>query len=639
MNNSVRIVFATWSLVLAVLLLGSCSNRENGSVAEEAEAKVSIQKDYLSLIISFDTLASSKVKRMINNEDSLLSLQANREQNPYYHYFRGRKFNSEKKRDSALVAFERMKGKALDEVALLAEFHVLDLALLNGAMVEPVLMKRIFTAIETSERLKSRLTYRFYDLLARAYYQNHNDKKSLTYASLYFEHHPFNTHPVIKQRYFDISFLLATRLGDFKKMAYYNSQARILAIRLNDSLAIARTYDNEAQIYSAQNLHAKALVCSKIYFNYLKKTNNLNDVAYNNLATAFNLNKQPDSAIYYYKEGIALESQDKSGKQKNVYYMGLVDSYKMKGDFVSALEAQAIAYNIEIRNLKAIEADKVAEMNEKYDTEKKDENIEQLKSRNQLNETIIQQQRWTIFLSFLVFLGGLSLFYIIYRQQRLREKNNLLRSENQQLNMEQKLLQAQLNPHFIFNAIANLQGLIASGHTNESVRYLKSFSGLLRGILEQNRKDFIELEEEVTSLTNYIQLQQMRYAGTFDYKITVDEQLDVNETLIPPMLIQPFVENAIEHGFRNLSYKGLLTINFKLDGDCLVIEVDDNGSGLTKKVTDKQKKQSLAQIIIKERFDLLFTSRGLKAHFNVKDKKEINGSGVLVDIAIPIIND
>lgn len=639
MVNSVRNVFVIFSL-LSVLWLASCGNQEKDLATGDTKAVASQQKDYLMLIVSFDTLASAKVKHIVAQEDSLLAQQANREKNPYYHYFRGRKYNSEKKRDSALMEFEQMKGKqALDEVGLLAEFHLLDLTLLNGSMVESVLMKRIFTAIENAERLKSRLTYRFYDLLARAYYQNHNDKKSLTYASLYFEHHPFNTHPVIKQRYFDISFLLASRLGDFKKMEYYNTQARILARKLSDSLAIARTYDNEAQIYSAQNLHAKALVCSKIYFNYLKRTNNLNDVAYNNLATAFNLNKQPDSAIRYYKEGIALENEDPSGKQKKVHYMGLVDSYKMKGDFANALEALAVAHAIELRNYKAIEAVKVAEMNEKYETEKKDQNIAQLKSRNQLNETIIKQQRWTIFLSFLVFVGILSLFYIIYRQQRLREKNNLLKSENQQLNMEQKLLQAQLNPHFIFNAIANLQGLIASGHKNESVRYLKSFSGLLRGILEQNRKDFIELEEEVTSLTNYIQLQQMRYAGAFDYKITVDEQLDVNEMLIPPMLIQPFVENAIEHGFRNINYKGLLTINFKVDGNCLVIEVDDNGSGLTKKADDKQKKQSLAQIILKERFDLLFTSKGLKAQFNVTDKKGLNVSGVLVDIAIPIIND
>ena len=640
MNTRARNAFVAFYFILAVVLLASCSNQEKNATIGETTAVDSKQKDYVPLIMSFDTLSSANVKQIVRKEDSLLSRQVNREQNPFYHYFSGRRFNAEKKRDSAIAEFQQMKGKnELDEIELLKEYHLLDLELGNGAMVESSLMKRIFAAIESAERSKSKFLYRFYDLLARAFYQNRDDEKSLKYAALYFENHPFKTHPIIKQRYFDISFLLATRLGSFKKMAYYNSQARILAKKIGDSLAIARTYDNEAQIYSAQNLHAKALVCSKIYFNYLKKTNNLNDVAYNNLATAFNLNRQPDSAIYYYKQGIALEQEDPSGKQKQVYYLGLIDAYKMKGDFIKALEASDMAHSIELRNYKAIEAVKVAEMHEKYETEKKDQNILQLKSRNKLNETIIKQQRWTIFLSLLVFLGVLSFFYVIYRQQRLREKNNLLKAENQQLNMEQKVLQAQLNPHFIFNAIANLQGLVASGDTHESVRYLKSFSGLLRGILEQNRKDFIEIEEEVTSLNNYIQLQQMRYAGVFDYKISIDEELDVNETLIPPMLIQPFVENAIEHGFRNINYKGLLKISFKVVESSLIIEVDDNGSGLTKKADDKQKKQSLAQIILKERFELLFTSRGQNAHFKLIDKKGANESGVLVEITIPIIND
>ncbi|ALL05723.1 histidine kinase [Pedobacter sp. PACM 27299] len=641
MNSYRKSAVPVLCLILSLFLLSSC-NRQDASSTSKNVTIVNTEnpKDYLALIISFDTLAAANVKKIIYQEDRLLSQQPSRDQNPYFHYFRARKFNLEKKRDSAVAEFELMKGgQTPNEVELLKKFQTLDLAMGNGAMVESTVMKRVFSAIEEAERLKSKLTYRFYDLLARAYYQNQNEENSLAYAALYFKNHPYKSHSVIQQRYFDISFLLAYRLRNFKKMAYYNSQARILAQKVGDSLAIARTYDNEAQIYSAQMQHAKALVCSKIYFNYLKKTNNLNDVAFNNLATAFNLNKQPDSAIYYYKEGIALERKEASGKQKTVYYLGLIDAYKMKGDLVKALQAADSAHRIEIRNNKAIEAVKVAEMHEQYETENKDQNIQQLKSRNQLNETIIKQQRWTIFLSLLVFIGVLSFLYGFYRQQRLKEKNKLLKSDVDRLNMEQKMLQSQLNPHFIFNAIANLQSLIASGHTDESVSYLKSFSGLLRGVLEQNRKDFIEIEEEITSLENYIQLQQMRYAGAFDYKITVDDQLDQNEILIPPMLIQPFVENAIEHGFRNIAYKGLLTISFRLEDNSLMIEIDDNGSGLTKMETDKQKKQSLAQIILKERFDLLFTSRRQKAHFKVADNIGPDAKGVRVEITIPIINE
>ena len=236
----------------------------------------------------------------------------------------------------------------------------------------------------------------------------------------------------------------------------------------------------------------------------------------------------------------------------------------------------------------------------------------------------------------LVFLCLLSFFYIIYRQQRLKGKNTLLKSENQRLNIEQKLLQAQLNPHFIFNAIANLQSLIASGHGEESICYLNSFSGLLRRVLEQNRMDFIELGEELNSLNDYIQLQQMRYVGVFNYKVIVDEDLSPEHILIPPMLIQPFVENAIEHGFRYINYKGVLTISFNRKNEMLVIKVDDNGSGIKNDVNNKNK-QSLAHVILKERLTLLFTSSGQAADFTVKDKME--GKGVIAEIIIPIIEE
>jgi len=625
---------------ICFLIIPACRNKEIPPKAERQSVKKTVFRDDLSLILSLDTLSSAAVKKIVYQQDSLLGKDPDKESNPYYHYFHARKYVYQKKRDSGLIAYQKMKGlKPNDDIELLKTYRVLTHKMAGGSMVEPALMGQIFAALKIAEQTHSRLTYSFYDLLAQAYFQNHNEKKSIEYAAIYFKHNPFNTHPVIKQRYFDISFLLASRLGDFKKMVHFNAQARRLAKQVGDSLAIARTYDNEAQVYSRQLQTAKALACSKIYFNYLKKTNNLNGIAYNNLATAFSQDKQPDSAIKYYKAGIAFEKRDASARQKDVYYNGLLEAYKMKGDLAHALQAADSAYTIELGNYKAIEAVKVAEIHEKYQTEKKDRNIAELNSRNKLNETIIKQQRWTLFLVLMIFLSIVSFFYSFYRQQRLREKNKLLKSENQRLNVEQKMLQAQLNPHFIFNAIANLQSLVASGHIEESVCYLRSFSELLRSTLEQNRKDFIEIDEEIASLNNYLRLQQMRYADVFDYKIVVDDQLNLNQTLIPPMLVQPFVENAIEHGFRNIGYKGLLSISFKIKDGLLAIEIEDNGSGLGPKPNENPKKQSLAQVILKERIDLLFTANGQQAQFKVSDKRINAVTGVFVEIQIPIVND
>ncbi|AOM78396.1 tetratricopeptide repeat-containing sensor histidine kinase [Pedobacter steynii] len=627
-------------LVLPLLLIFSCVQKKNDQNDLKKNSDKNSRKDYMSMIIAMDTLLPKDSRKMIYREDSLLRNLPDTGSNPFYHYFKGRRFSLEKKKDSAMAAYEKMiPAHDGDEVDLLKNYTLLDRSSSNGRMVEAALMNRILAFMQKAEQSKSRLTHYFYDLLAKVYYQNQNEKVSLDYVERYYKSHPYKSHPVIKQRYYDVSFLLASRMGDYDKMMRSNVSARNFARSIGDSMAIARTYDYEAQVYDRKGDHRKSIASSRIYFNYLKRTNSLHDIAFNNLATSFEHNNQTDSAIYYYKEGIAFAKKNPQGKQKSFCYNGLMNAYKRKGDYAAALAAADSAYNIEISNLKEIEAVKVAEIREKYEVEKKDRNITDLSNRNQLNEKVIVQQRWTLGLASLVFLGVLSFFYVIQRQRRLKEKNELLQSENKRLNIEQKLLQVQLNPHFIFNSIANLQSLVATGNANEAVRYLTVFSGLLRNILEQSRKDFIGLDEEIASLDNYLQLQQMRFLDLFDYHINIDENLHPQDLLIPPMLLQPFVENAIEHGFRNIDYKGLLTIRFKVENNQMIITVDDNGEGLTEKNINPQKKQSLAGIILKERLDVLFNSQGREAKYEIEDKK-INGEqGVTVHIVIPEIRD
>lgn len=626
-------------LFCGILVCSACTNKQEGAETQKKMQGIRPEKDYLSTVIALDTLSKEAYKISIDKEDSLFKVH-NDLTGSYSHYFRARKHLLERKRDSALLEYQQMKGKTpTDAIELLKTYSLLSLSFGDGLPVDSKVMEKIVSAMRLAERMHSPITYRFYDLLAKAYFQNDNEKEALNYSVLYYENHPYKTHPVVRQRYYDISFLLASQLKDNQKMQFYNGKALELAVKLGDSLAIARCYDNESQIYAGQNQTDKSVKYSKMYFNYLKKHGSLNDIAYNNLATSFIRNKQPDSAIKYYREGIELEKENQFGKQKELFYLGLKDAYQLKGDFAGAMESADSAYTIELRNYKAIEALKIAELQKKYETDKKDQSIRELNEQNKSNEAAIKQQRWTLVLLTLVFLGILFFFYNIYTQQRLKEKNRLLKSENQRLNIEQRLLQTQLNPHFIFNAIANLQSLISSGHIDEPVCYLNSFSSLLRSVLEQSRKDFIELSEELNSLTNYIRLQQMRYEGAFEYQISVDKDLSIDRVLIPPMLIQPFVENAIEHGFRLISSGGLLKISFKKVDKILLIQVDDNGRGIVSNDVYKQKKQSLAQVILRERLALLFPLPEQHAKFAVNDKKEGEGSGVTAEISIPLIEE
>ena len=627
-------------LLLFLFIVSSCTQKKNEQDAVVINQDKLLSQNVLSTVIAFDTLSTVAVQEKLDEKIALLQNNTTEEAKAYYYYFAGMKYQLANERDSTKLMFESIVVPDNNQdLFFLKNISLLNRSMNGGVAVKGQIMDSIHQLTEKAEIQTSKLTYRLYDLLAKAYYQNHDDKSSLQYVEKYFANHPFKNHPIIEQRYYDISFMLASRMSDYDKMLVSNAKARKLAITIKDSLAIARTYDNEAQIYDRQLDYNKALKFSKIHTNYLLKSNNINDVAFYNLAISFYKVNKADSAIYYFKEAISLNQKLAPGKPKYMHYKGLMDAYKLQGNYKLALSAAEKAYSIELLTIREIESVEIAEIKEKYEAEKKDKNILALQSRNQLSAKIIDQQKITIVLSSLVFLAVILFLYFSYSQRQLKQRNKLLNSENKRLNMEQKLLQVQLNPHFIFNSIANLQSLAASGNTKDTVRYLTAFSGLLRNILEQSRKDFISLEEEVATLENYMQLQQMRYKDMFDYKITASTDLYLPGILIPPMLIQPFVENAIEHGFRNIDYKGLITVDFTVENEQLIIMVDDNGKGIEKKIPNEQKKQSLAGTILKERLDVLFNSQGQEAKFEQTDKKQTGSHGYTVRIVIPELKD
>jgi LytS/YehU family sensor histidine kinase len=157
-----------------------------------------------------------------------------------------------------------------------------------------------------------------------------------------------------------------------------------------------------------------------------------------------------------------------------------------------------------------------------------------------------------------------------------------------------------MNPHFIFNSIDNIQGLIQDKQDKEAVDYLSKFSKLTRQILENSNENYISLSEEVEMTQNYLAIQQLLYNNKFSYTISIEDAIDSETIFLPPMLTQPFIENAIKHGLSNKSEEGMITIHFYLKEAKLFFEVTDNGKGFeTDKKTTNHK--SLAMTITKER--------------------------------------
>ncbi len=249
---------------------------------------------------------------------------------------------------------------------------------------------------------------------------------------------------------------------------------------------------------------------------------------------------------------------------------------------------------------------------------------------------------WFKSLAFILFISlvGAATYAQIKRMQlREYEKRKL---QEAKLNA----LRNQMNPHFVFNSLNSIQSFIFKKDIEKANYYLSKFSRLMRDSLQYTRLDYITLREEVDFIKNYLELEAMRFSGKFEFKIRMEESLDLEFITIPSLIIQPVLENSIKHAFNNLPYLGLLTIDIKeKDENRLEVFVQDNGSGLTanqeKNNQENAMYKSLGLEIIKDRIDLLNKkSSNPIASIDITNLSDIDEDrkGLLVHFILPIKN-
>ena len=236
----------------------------------------------------------------------------------------------------------------------------------------------------------------------------------------------------------------------------------------------------------------------------------------------------------------------------------------------------------------------------------------------------------------LIILFILSFIFFIWWTRIKRIRLSLFNSE-----LNQKLLRLQMNPHFIFNSLFAIQNYIYSNQTHLAGNYLSDFAHLIRLILDNSRKENISFEKELETIELYLKLQKLRFEDKFDYSIEIDSELQNADYLIPPMLAQPFLENAIEHGLKNLNRKGKINVKYQLTGGIIRFTVIDNGIGLTasrqQKEKTEHKHESLAISICRKRLEILRKKKGGKITFTLEEIKNNDGSvaGTKVAFNIP----
>ncbi|MFK7932006.1 MAG: sensor histidine kinase [Saprospiraceae bacterium] len=230
-----------------------------------------------------------------------------------------------------------------------------------------------------------------------------------------------------------------------------------------------------------------------------------------------------------------------------------------------------------------------------------------------------------------------TLISLIFKWQsdRVNEQYRI-REEVQQL--ENAAMRAQMNPHFIFNCLNSIQKFVGEGNELEAMHYLAKFAQLIRQVLNASRNEEVSLHDEISLLKNYVALEQLRMKDRFEFEVNIPTDLDVFTTTVPPLILQPFVENAIVHGFAEPQEKGVIQLTFKQEGDFLLVVVQDNGAGLWKKAKTASLKQdsmhkSVGLTLVERRLQIL---NGQATNFTLQELTQVdhNTKGTLVKIRI-----
>ena len=210
--------------------------------------------------------------------------------------------------------------------------------------------------------------------------------------------------------------------------------------------------------------------------------------------------------------------------------------------------------------------------------------------------------------------------------------------------LEGNALRANMNPHFVFNALNAIHDFIANSDEKSAHLYLGKFAKLIRRILDQSRKDFISLEEELDTLKLYLELENMRFENKLRFEIEIEDGIQPYDIELPPMLIQPYLENAVRHGLMNLDRPGMIKVAFSRMNNYLECTVTDNGVGRAKalEVSSKRLKshRSAGMEITQKRVDLLYEAGKDKnrAGVEITDLVDDLGhpSGTEVSILLPL---
>jgi tetratricopeptide (TPR) repeat protein len=359
--------------------------------------------------------------------------------------------------------------------------------------------------------------------------------------------------------------------------------------------------------------------------------------------TLFHQGQYKQALEHYLRAYDLLKESGKIGSIETVLTK-MVVAYDSLQNYEKAFKYSIVLHELKDSIYNTETHEQILELRNKFELEQKEKEIEiqNLLIEKQNNDMErYERERW-FYLVFLVLLG-LSV-WLLFNRYRLKQKAKEESLMRKNVETEQHLLRSQMNPHFIFNSLNSIQGLISSNDSYQAEVYLSKFAQLVRSILENSKKATVHLSEDIDNLKLYLELESMRFGDSFEYKLIVDPVIDVDTVFIPPLLVQPFVENSIKHGMQKAEgEKGLINIDYYRQGETLICVVEDNGIG--RNASQKLKKKgsnhkSIGMKVTQERLDSLHKQLKSEASAEIIDLYNDSGqpSGTKVVLKIPYQN-
>lgn len=382
-------------------------------------------------------------------------------------------------------------------------------------------------------------------------------------------------------------------------------------------------YFNISDVYLAKEDFRKAIEFNLKTIPYRKYLSTGEVIMfYNNMADCNYYLKQYDESLIYLDSVKQTLKYIKGNYYLMYYYKRLYLCQREKGQYEESLKSYENYTNVKDSLYNIEKSTAINELNQKYSKAENERKISELNLINEKTQTNNKILFWAV-LSVVLFVIVMIGYY----------RSRLLANRMTQIETEQRLNRARMNPHFFFNALTSIQNLVLNDSKRDLVPdFISMFSKIMRQSLESTFNELDTIESEIAFLTDYMKLQQLRSENRFSYNFQTND-VQISDLLVPTMILQPFIENSIEHGFKNNSEPGKIDISFDVSGDLIYIKILDNGTGFRGKEESKTYPSRATQII-RDRLFLLNKQYKTNAIFVIN---EVHGGGIEVVITLPVI--